>query len=75
MAPINKSNCLCGYVGRIDTVNLHKKRCKGLPIITRLMHENERLRTLLSALNKDVSLQSEVPEPIVIKKKSTEGYN
>ena len=39
-----RSNCLCGYEGRTDHVNTHKKKCKTFPIIANLEHENVELR-------------------------------
>ena len=40
----NPNKCLCGYEGRIDNVNTHKKKCKLQPIILQLKDENVQLK-------------------------------
>ena len=45
----NRSSCLCGYEGRVDKVNEHKKRCRGFPIIKELIEQNKKLKTIIAA--------------------------
>lgn len=40
----NRSVCLCGYEGRVDTVNEHKKKCRGYNVIASLQEENKSLK-------------------------------
>ena len=48
----NRSICLCGYEGRVDTVTEHKRKCKALPIIEKLQEEVKRLKTENEVLQK-----------------------
>ena len=45
-----RSNCLCGYEGRVDHVNQHKLKCKAYPIIEKLESEKIQLETQCTIL-------------------------
>jgi len=59
-----RSSCLCGYEGRVDKVNEHKKRCRGLSVIKELIEENKKLKIINADANEKIyEMREDIKKP------------
>ena len=71
---MKRSSCICGYEGRKDSVERHKKTCK-IPIIQKLEHELEETKAELHEANIKLKEKDQYIEKLLNKTKVTNINN